>query len=30
MSLLTDNKVTLPPIDIAVPGQLEIATFALG
>lgn len=30
MSLLTENRVTLPPIDIAVPRQLETATFALG
>jgi hypothetical protein len=30
MSLLTDTKITLPPIDTAIPPDLETATFALG
>jgi hypothetical protein len=30
MSLLTENKLTIPPIDAAVPAHLETATFALG
>jgi hypothetical protein len=30
MSLLTKNKMTIPPIDVAVPRNLETATFALG
>lgn len=30
MSLLTENKLTIPPIDTAVPPHLETATFALG
>ena len=30
MSLLTEDKITLPPIDIAAPHNLETATFALG
>jgi hypothetical protein len=30
MSLLTENKIAIPPIDVAVPPDLETATFALG
>lgn len=30
MSLLTENKLALPPIDLAAPAPLETATFALG
>ena len=30
MSLLTENEMTIPPIDVAVPRNLETATFALG
>jgi hypothetical protein len=30
MSLLTEDKITIPPIDLASPGDLETATFALG
>jgi hypothetical protein len=30
MTLLTENKLTIPPIDAAVPARLETATFALG
>lgn len=30
MSVLAENKVTIPPIDAAAPRDLETATFALG
>lgn len=30
MSLLTENRMKIPPIDAAVPRNLETATFALG
>jgi hypothetical protein len=30
MRLLTENKLTIPPIDAAGPSHLETATFALG
>jgi hypothetical protein len=30
MSLLTENKIAIPPIDTAIPHNLETATFALG
>lgn len=30
MSLLTENQISIPPIDAAAPDRLETATFALG
>ena len=30
MSVLTENKIAIPPIDVAAPRKLETATFALG
>lgn len=30
MSLLTENKISIPAIDAAAPRHLETATFALG
>ena len=30
MSLQTEHKISIPPIDAATPRNLETATFALG
>jgi hypothetical protein len=30
MSLLIEDKITIPPIDVAAPRDLETVTFALG
>jgi hypothetical protein len=30
MSLVTENKIAIPPIDLAALRDLETATFALG
>ena len=30
MSLLTKDKIIIPPIDVTIPAEVETATFALG